>query len=286
MSEVLVVHKNFFRDAIEAIESYQPISEERIRELYSRSIKVEGFEAHEKYVNSFVLVVGVGAVTTHLVEFLIRKSIPVIVVDFDKISISNLERTAIFTREFIGKPKVEAVKAFQKRVNPETLVVPIATDFESFICYPSIKEILGKVVKVIVTGLDNGMALYNVWKFVMQTGIPHVDGSTFHRSAHCYVFPNPIEGPCYLCTTTEEWYKRISKRYSCTSGDDVPEESIMPSFAVSSKLAGDLVFTETCKLLRGVVPEYNEIRIRSDNLYFEVEGILACEGHLCGHIFG
>lgn len=151
-----------------------------------------------------------------------------------------------------------------------------------FVFHPSVKRELPEHIRLVISGLDNGEALYHVWLFSIRNNIPHVDGSTFERSTHCYVFPSPREGPCYLCTTPTSFYETISASYSCTRNTTFGE--IAPSYALTSKLAGDLVFTEACKLLRGEKPDYNEIRMVVNNWHFEREGILPSKTHRFGHI--
>ncbi len=280
------VPANYYRKIEKIIENHKPPSKEKLEQRFSRCIKVEGMDIVRKYVESWVLVAGVGAVTTHFIESAIRKGINLIICDFDVVSLHNLERTAMFTEDDARarRPKVLSVANFVKKVNSDAAVIPLYADFGEFALSSIANDFLPKAVKVIVTGLDNGEALYNAWKWSIMHNIPHVDGSTWMHSAHCFTFPEPHQ-VCYLCTVPISWYEQISAAYSCTR--ETMNGVVLPSYAVSSKIAGDLILAETLRLLRGESPHYNEIRIvAGDNdWHFEREAILPSPMHEYGHIF-
>ena len=88
-----------------------------------RTEKVIGREALEILKNRSVIVFGVGGVGGYVVESLVRCGIGRIgIVDFDDISLTNINRQIIATNSSVGMKKVDA---FEKRIldiNPEAII--------------------------------------------------------------------------------------------------------------------------------------------------------------------
>ena len=83
--------------------------------MFERTISLIGNDNLELIKSKTVLVVGLGGVGGYVVETLIRSGIEnIILVDYDTISLSNLNRQIISTRENIGNKKT---LEFKKRIN-------------------------------------------------------------------------------------------------------------------------------------------------------------------------
>ena len=77
-----------------------------------------GKEKIEKIKNTTVLVIGLGGVGGYAVESLVRSGIKkIIIVDFDKIDITNLNRQIISLKSNIGEYKVDVVEKRIKEIN-------------------------------------------------------------------------------------------------------------------------------------------------------------------------
>ena len=82
-----------------------------------------GEEAHERVTNSFVVVVGLGAVGSYAVEGLARAGIGRLrVVDFDKVALSNINRQLYALESTLGRPKCEIARERILDINPECRV--------------------------------------------------------------------------------------------------------------------------------------------------------------------
>lgn len=91
--------------------------------MFSRFELLIGEEKLQQLQNSHVLVFGVGGVGGYVVEALVRSGIGhITIVDNDEVSLTNLNRQIIATRETIGKKKVEVMKERILSVNPDCLV--------------------------------------------------------------------------------------------------------------------------------------------------------------------
>lgn len=80
-------------------------------EQLARVIKYFGEEKFAKMEDSYVLVFGVGGVGSHVVNMLARSGIKRIrIVDFDRVSLSSLNRHSCAVRKDVGTSKVECLK--------------------------------------------------------------------------------------------------------------------------------------------------------------------------------
>jgi len=89
-------------------------------------IKYFGEEKFRKMENSYVMVLGVGGVGSHAVNMLARSGIKRIkIVDFDRVSLSSLNRHSCATRKDVGTSKVQCLKAFIHSILPHIAIETI-----------------------------------------------------------------------------------------------------------------------------------------------------------------
>ena len=80
-------------------------------EQFSRNILLFGEENQKKLFNSTILLFGIGGVGSYTFEALVRAGIgKLIIVDFDKVDITNINRQLIATHSTVGMSKVEVSK--------------------------------------------------------------------------------------------------------------------------------------------------------------------------------
>ena len=90
---------------------------------FSRTELIIGKEGIEKLKNVKVAVFGIGGVGSYVVEGLVRAGIGnFVLIDDDKVCLTNLNRQIIATRKTVGKPKVEVAKERILEINPEARV--------------------------------------------------------------------------------------------------------------------------------------------------------------------
>ena len=91
-----------------------------MEEQFSRTISLIGKEKFKKLQNSTVAVYGIGGVGSYVAEGLVRGGIGhIILIDNDKISITNINRQIHATFDTIGKDKTEIMKQRILSINPE-----------------------------------------------------------------------------------------------------------------------------------------------------------------------
>lgn len=117
---------------------------------FSRTELLIGKSGVEKLQKSKIAIFGIGGVGSYVVEGLVRAGIGnFILIDNDKVSITNLNRQIIATQKNIGKPKVEIAKERISEINPNAQV-KIYPEFFT----PDSEEILDENVDYIVDAVD------------------------------------------------------------------------------------------------------------------------------------
>ena len=94
--------------------------------MYDRITKLIGETNIKKINNTTVAVIGLGGVGGSALECLVRSGIEnIIIVDFDKIDITNLNRQIISNASNVGNSKVEEWIKRINIINPNTKVTPL-----------------------------------------------------------------------------------------------------------------------------------------------------------------
>ena len=97
---------------------------------YSRTEFLLGRAAMEKLRNAHVAVFGLGGVGGYAVEALARSGIGALdLVDHDTVSMTNLNRQILATRDTVGKPKAEIAALRVKSIDPDIQVNALQTFF-------------------------------------------------------------------------------------------------------------------------------------------------------------
>lgn len=117
---------------------------------FSRTELLIGKEGIEKLQKAKVVIFGIGGVGSFVVEGLVRAGIGnFILVDDDKICLTNLNRQLISTRKTIGRPKVEVAKERILEINPNANIETIQEFF-----MPNSREILDDTVDYVIDAID------------------------------------------------------------------------------------------------------------------------------------
>ena len=127
-----------------------------------------GKEAVEKLHNSKVAIFGIGGVGSFVVEGLVRAGVQnFILVDDDKVCLTNLNRQIIATRKTVGKPKVEVARERILDINPDAKV----EIYQEFFM-PDSKEILDNTVDYVVDSVDTVTAKIDLVMRAKKLNIP------------------------------------------------------------------------------------------------------------------
>ena len=129
-------------------------------------IKKEGIE---KLKNSKVAVFGIGGVGSFVVEGLIRAGVHnFVLIDNDKICLTNLNRQIIATRETIGKYKVDVAKERILEINPDASV----ETYQEFFMPDSKSNIITKDLDYVIDCVDTVTAKIEIIVQCKKLNIP------------------------------------------------------------------------------------------------------------------
>lgn len=94
--------------------------------MFDRAIKLIGEEKFNKISNTTVAVIGIGGVGGYAVEGLIRSGISnIILVDYDTIELSNINRQIIADQQHIGYFKVDEMEKRILNINPNCKITKL-----------------------------------------------------------------------------------------------------------------------------------------------------------------
>lgn len=93
---------------------------------FSRTESLIGISNLNKIKSSKVLVIGLGGVGSSAVETLVRSGIEnIILIDYDKVDITNINRQLIAFHSTIGKYKTDVMESKIKDINPNCNIIKI-----------------------------------------------------------------------------------------------------------------------------------------------------------------
>lgn len=136
---------------------------------FSRTELIIGKENIEKLHNAKVAIFGLGGVGSFVAEGLVRAGVEnFILIDDDKISITNLNRQIIATQKTIGKYKVEVMKDRILEINPNANVEVS----KEFFMPNSSHEMLNKSLNYIIDAIDTVTAKIELVETANKLNIP------------------------------------------------------------------------------------------------------------------
>ncbi|MHC4920545.1 MAG: ThiF family adenylyltransferase [Planctomycetota bacterium] len=168
------------------------------QDRYSRQIRFAplGAEGQRRIAGSTVLLVGVGALGSHLADTLVRAGVGrIVLVDRDIVELSNLQRQVLYLEAdaATGRPKAIAAAAHLRRVNSECVIEPVVEDF-----LPAVYEDLNVRPDLILDGTDNFATRFMLNDLAHREGVPFIYGGAVGAAGTAMVIL-PGETPCLRC---------------------------------------------------------------------------------------
>lgn len=195
-----------------------------------------------------ILVVGAGALGNEILKNLALVGIGnVIIVDMDRIELSNLSRSVFFRESDCGRYKAEVVAERARELFPQMWILPI--------CVNAVTDLgLGLFywADLVIGALDNREARLSINRNSFRAGKPWIDGAIEVVNGIARVFVPP-EGACYECTMSEIDWKMLHARRSCTllRREEILSGKTPTTPTISSIIAG-IQCQEALKILHGL----------------------------------
>jgi len=221
---------------------------------FERTEKLIGKENMQKLHNTKVAIFGIGGVGSYVVEGLVRAGIEnFVLVDNDKISVSNINRQIHATHETIGNYKVEEMEKRILKINPNAKV----EKYNIFFMPDTKEQIINKKIDYIVNAIDTVTAKIEIIKQAKMLNIPIISSMGTGNKLD----PTKIEVTdlykTTICPLAKVMRKELrkenienlkvvySKEEPIKTGDRIPGSvSFVPSvagFIIASEIIKDLI---------------------------------------------
>jgi len=172
-------------------------------ERYSRHLLLPQIgESGQRRLNAArVLIIGLGGLGSPVAMYLAASGVGhLVLVDFDHVELSNLQRQIIHATPDIGRDKVASAKDRIVALNPEIQVSTLAWAPED--------DELGEEIDradVVVDATDNFETRFTLNALCWRLGTPLVSGAAVRMEGQVGVFdPRDPSSACYRCLYTDE----------------------------------------------------------------------------------
>lgn len=119
---------------------------------FHRSELLLGADGFDQLVASSACIIGLGGVGSYAAEALVRSGVGrVVLVDFDRVCITNVNRQLHATRKTVRRFKAELMAERAEAINPRAEVVPITSFYDD----ETSAEILGAGHDIVLDCIDN-----------------------------------------------------------------------------------------------------------------------------------
>lgn len=257
------------------------ISKERVKEVAFDDAEVDRFSKHlmlreigvkgQKRIKAArVVVAGAGALGSPVIQYLAAAGVGNIkVIDFDEVSIENLQNQVLHTSRDLKRPKVASARDKVKNINRSIVFEDVNLQLDSD---NIVNEIDG--YDLVIDCTDNYKARYLINDACVLTGIPLVFGAIFQYEGQVGIF-NYNGGPCLRCLYPAP-----------------PEPGLVPTCSEGGSISplggiiGSIQANEALKLIIGIGEHLDGKLLVLDSLYLHTRILHVDKNHdcpLCGY---
>jgi molybdopterin/thiamine biosynthesis adenylyltransferase len=169
---------------------------------YSRQIMLPaiGIEGQERLLAARVLILGLGGLGSPVAMYLAAAGVGTLVLaDFDRVDLSNLQRQILHTTARIGRLKVESARETVLALNPDCQVKTVDRLVGE-------KELLVETAQadLVLDCSDNFTTRFAINAACVATRTPLISGAAIRTEGQVSVFSGRPGDPCYHCLYGEE----------------------------------------------------------------------------------
>ncbi|HCE35039.1 MAG TPA: molybdopterin-synthase adenylyltransferase MoeB [Gammaproteobacteria bacterium] len=169
---------------------------------YSRQIILPevGIEGQQALLDSTMLLIGVGGLGSPSAMYLAAAGVGhLIIADFDKVELSNLQRQVIHHTDDIGEFKVDSAKAKMLAINPTIKITTVKDLSEN-----NLNAWVAKA-DVVLDGTDNFDTRFKINQACVTETTPLVSAAVIRFEGQLSVFKGyDSDQPCYQCLYSTE----------------------------------------------------------------------------------
>lgn len=231
------------------------------RQYYARQSILSdiGEEAQLRLKKASVLILGMGGLGCPIAQTLATAGVGKIgILDFDKVSVSNLHRQQIYKYQDVGMLKVDVAFTYLTQLNPFIEIVPyhvlLSNEAEAIAIFDE--------YDIILDATDNESTKYLINDICVYIGRPLVYGSVFKFEGNVTVFNLMPKSPTLRCLFPQP------------KNDDI-DCNIVGAYNVCTVVTGNFMANETIKIilqkndiLSGKLLVYNSLESKIDKFTF------------------
>ncbi|OGI48868.1 MAG: hypothetical protein A3E57_04105 [Candidatus Muproteobacteria bacterium RIFCSPHIGHO2_12_FULL_60_33] len=202
---------------------------------YSRHILLPQIDirGQEKLLAARVLIIGLGGLGSPVAMYLAASGVGhLVLVDHDKVDLTNLQRQIAHTTENVGQDKTASATRTLQTLNPDTRITAINRKLEG-----AALDEQTRLADVVVDTTDNFASRIAINAACARAGKPLVSGAVVRFEGQVAVFPPG--GPCYRCLYTE-------------GGGPDEACATLGVLAPAAGVIGSIQAVETIKVLLGI----------------------------------
>ena len=176
---------------------------------FSRTALLLGTEGMDRLRHSCVTVLGVGGVGSHCIEALARSGVGhLILVDHDKVSLTNINRQSIALHSTVGQYKTKVMKAKIADISPEIQVMT----YEEFVLEENLEQVFEIRPDYIVDAIDTVTAKLAVAEYAKEHQIPLISSMGTGNKLHPEMFEIDDIRNTSVCPLCRVMRKELKKR--------------------------------------------------------------------------
>ena len=171
--------------------------DEQQRDRYSRQIRLAqvGESGQQALLDSTALIIGMGGLGSPAAMYLAAGGVgKLVIVDYDIVEASNLQRQIIHQEVAIGDNKVDSAARSLAALNPtcEVEVINYQVDGDE------LHELIDRV-DIVLDCTDNFPTRFEVNEYCVKTSTPLVSGAAIRMEGQILSYQPECNSPCYQC---------------------------------------------------------------------------------------
>ena len=202
---------------------------------FTRLENLIGAGSLEKLKNTTVLVIGLGGVGGYVVEALARSGVGnLVLVDYDRVDITNFNRQIIAVSDNIGKYKVNCFKERIKSINEECHVSTYNLNIDN----DNIRDIFNTKIDFVVDAIDDVKAKESIINYCIENNIEFISsmgtGNRLDPSKLTITKLDKTYNDPLARIMRSKFDKRVQKKITVCTSIELPLKVIDKSFVGST----------------------------------------------------
>ena len=165
---------------------------------YSRQILLPqiDIEGQQKILEASAAVFGLGGLGSPVAMYLAAAGVGrLVLIDFDVVEMSNLQRQIIHQTDDLKRPKVDSARDCLRALNPGVTIETVARRLDD----AGLDEVISSV-DIVIDGTDNFESRFAINRACFRAAKPLVSGAAIRFEGQVSVYhPGVGDSPCYQC---------------------------------------------------------------------------------------